>query len=564
MQQETKIGRIINKTEWVDLLLVLFLFEITIFIFAPFEIYLSNKGYFFFDGTEMIPYTLLLLILLFVAFCVFVLVIEAINRRIIPIIYTIMWSVTIALYIQGNFVLVDYGLMDGTQIDWSRYKKEGIMSVVIFAAILTIGFFLFIKLKSKTMSKIIRVSSTCIILVQIVTLVTLMITRGGLRRSLEYVSTTNDEFNLSTEENFIILMLDTFDSNAMDKILEDENADDYRYILRDFTYYPDTLADYSYTDLAFPAILSGERYLNDETYGSYLRRAYDVSPLLNKLEEDRWYCGIYTTSLFADDDSSLRIDNCMKIRRTVSSHRRLAGFMYRLVGFRYLIQPLKPYCWFYPDDMKAELSDTGVSGVDTFNFNNFMFYDGIDDMRVGMAEKSFHWYHLDGTHPPFDLTPDFKDSNANNWEESGIYDEARAMMVLIDKFCNKLRELDVYDNSTIIIMADHGYLQKRQSPLFMIKGKGEEHSFTVSRDIQLAYTDLQSIYDNILEGKTSAEEIVDIPKGNRERIYRYYKWNVDLGYESYARDLTEYSVYGDCRDEDNLIPTGNVYSHGVK
>lgn len=559
-----KLIKKIDKREVVNSVFVVLLFVFSILIFAPFEIYLSNKEYFFFDGTEMVMFSLLLSGFVIVFVVLVSLLAGLINSKLISALNTTIWILSIAMYIQGNFIIADYGIMDGTQVDWSMYKKEGVISVTVFVVILVIGVILFLKLNKKALEKVIRMTSVCIILIQMLTLATLMITNGGLRRPLEYVSTTNDEFNLSNDENFFILMLDTFDSNAMDEILNDENADDYRNILRDYTYYPDTLADYSYTDLAFPAILSGIRYVNDETYGSYLRRAYEESPLLNRLQDDGWYCGIYTTSLFADDESSLKIDNCMKIRRTVSSHRRLAGFMYRLVGYRYLIQPLKKYCWFYPDDMKSELTDTGIEGVDTFNFNNFMFYDGIDEMHTDMNDKSFHWYHLDGTHPPFDLTPNFTDSNANNWDESGIYDEARAMMVLIDKFDSKLRELGIYDNSTIIIMADHGYLQKRQSPVFMIKGREEQHDFEIMQDIQLAYTDMQGIFENVLTGKKTAQEIVNIPKGDRNRIYRYYKWNVDLGYDSYARDLTEYSVYGDCRNQDNLIATGNVYSHGVK
>ena len=540
------------------------LFAFTMLVFAPFEIYLSNKDFFFFDGTEMLGFSILFFGALIFAIILFSVIAGVVSKKIVSAINALIWSLTLALYVQGNFILADYGIMDGTPVDWSAFKKEGIISVAVFVVIMCIGIVLLSVLKKETFNKLIRISSVCIILLQILTLSTLMISKGGLKRPLEYVSTTNDEFNVSNGENFFILMLDTFDTNAMDEILKDENAADYKEVLRDFTYYPDTLADYSYTDLAFPAILSGVRYENDETYGEYLRRAYGESPFLDRLDKDGWYCGIYTTSLFADNDSSLKIDNCMKIKRTVSSHRRLAGFMYRFVGYRYLIQPLKKYFWFYPDDMKSELIDTGIDGVETFNFSNFMFYDGIDEMKASQTNKSFHWYHLDGTHPPFDLTPDFKDSDAKNWDESGIYNEARAMMVLIDKFNKKLRDLGVYDNSTIIIMADHGYLQRRQSPIFMIKGIGEHHDFDIKSDVQLAFTDLQGIFGNILDGKKNADDIVDIPSGDRKRIYRYYKWNVDLGYDSYARDLTEYEVTGDCRIPENLIPTGNVYSHGIE
>ncbi len=535
----------------------------TFFIFALFELYLTNKGYFFFSGDDLLSLSFLLFVSVtaMILFACFVL--SLLSVRLLSYLIPGILALGLSLYIQGNFLFADYGVMDGTPVNWSEYRKEGVISVLVFVAVFLIVFILRVALKEDSFYSFSKAICLFIVSIQIVTLAVLFVTNGGLMRPDEYVSTTNDEFDLSTNENFIILMLDSFDSQAMGEILNDDCADEYTDALTDFTYYPDTLADYAYTDLAFPAVISGELYYNDETYGSYLNRAYGDSPLLNTLEEKDWYCGIYTTSLFADNESSLKIDNCKKIKRTVSSHKRLAYFMYKLVGFRYLIQPLKQYCWFYPDDMKADLVDTGISGVDTFNFNNFMFYDGIDELHTGMDKKSFHMYHIDGTHPPFDISPDFVDTLANNWEEDGIYDEARAMMKLVSKFLTKLKDIGVYDNSTIIIMADHGYLQLRQSPIFLVKGKADSHEFEID-DRQLAYTDLQSIFANILNGKTTADDIVDIPAGNRERIYKYYKWNVDLGYDSYARDLTEYRVYGNCWEPDNVVPTGNVYSHGIK
>lgn len=540
------------------------LLSFTVFVFSIFELYLSNKNYFFFGGDDLVTFSFLLFITFSLCLYLSIICISLLNSKVSRFFITLIWSTAIALYVQGNFVPADYGMMDGTPIDWNLYTKEGFASVAVFVVIFAGAILCHILCKPDVSQRIILYSSNIIISVQIVTLISLLIMNNGLLRPEEYVSTTNDEFNLSKDENFIILMLDSFDSQAFNSILSDDCASDYTDALADFTYYPDTTADYAFTDLAFPSLLSGELYYNDEPYGNYLDRAYTNSPLLKKLESDNWYCGIYTTSLFADNENVLRIDNCAKIKRTVSSHKRLAMFMYKLAGFRYLIQPLKQYCWFYPDDMRSELVDTGISGVDTFNFNNFMFYDGIDEMYPGMSGKSFHLYHIDGTHPPFDISPDFIDTWANNWEEDGIYDEARAMMKLISKMLSKLKELGLYDKSTIIIMADHGYLQVRQSPIFMVKGKSDSHAFTIDDSKQLAYADLQSIFGNILDGVETADRIVDIPVGMRERIYKYYEWNVDLGYDSYARDLTEYKITGNCWDMNNVLPTGNVYSHGIK
>jgi arylsulfatase A-like enzyme len=67
-----------------------------------------------------------------------------------------------------------------------------------------------------------------------------------------------------------------------------------------------------------------------------------------------------------------------------------------------------------------------------------------------------------------------------------------AMMNMLDKFCSKLKMLGIYDNSIIVVMADHGHYEYHQNPVFMVKGLGEEHEFAQS-DICFSYENLQHL-----------------------------------------------------------------------
>ena len=535
----------------------------TIFFFAPMEIYLSNKGYFFFGGEDVLPFAFLFFITTLAGSAFIFFILYCINKKIYYGFLLLFWSIGIALYIQGNFVVTDYGAMDGSLIDWSNYRVQGIISVIIFIGIIMITIILTKICGYQKLIKVAKTISICIILIQLVTIVVLLKSNNGLKKPKEYLSTCDGEMQLSKNENFIILMLDSFDSQAFSTILKDDNAQEYKDVLKDFTYYPDTLASFVRTDLAFPAIISGEYYRNDCTYGDYLNKAYGESPLICKLKQDDWFCGVYTTSLLPQTDITYEMDNCSEVTRSVSSHKRLAGYMYKFVGFRYLPQPLKKYCWFYPEDMKTSLECAKGEGVEIYSDDNFIFYDKISTMTAKTEKKVFQLYHLDGPHSPFTITKDFINipTNFTNYEMDGFYDEARAMMILLDTFLNAMKENGTYDNSTIIIMADHGYLDLRQSPLLMVKGKNENHTFTTLKT-KISYNDLQNAFQNILSGANTAEKIFPIKEDEaRSRIFYYHLWNFNLGVDSHPGEITEYKVDGNAWNLNNIKKTGKVYTY---
>lgn len=546
------------KERLVPLIIPCFFFAFTVNIFALLELYLSNKSYFFFGGIDILKFSIPGFIALFLGLCVLGLIQSSLFKNKGGIYASIIYALTLALYVQGNFITTSYGEMNGEEIDWNAYRAEGLVSIGVFLCILTIILVMHIWLKEEKTHKIMRYISVCILMVQAVTILILLVMNGGLNKGEEYIASTKDEFNYSKEENIVVLMLDTMDAQAFESVLDDE----YEEILKDFTFYPDTAACFSRTDLALPMILTGEAYKNDETYGRYLIHSFEESPLINTLKDNDWKCNIYTTSPFPDSEVSFNVDNCIKSTRTVSSHRRLAEYMYKLAGFRYLIQPLKKYCWFYPNDIKANLEDTGVSGLNSFcDSNDTFFYDMDGSIEMNGSTKGLYFYHLDGAHPPFDTASNFVNTQDEVGESGGIYDETRGMMVLIDKYLIELKKNGIYDKCHIIIMADHGYLGMRQTPLLLIKGIDDNHPFKIDKDTALSHADMQDIFVNMIQGKRTASDITYLDNRTEERYYWYYSWNEEMGYDSYASDITEYLIDGYCWNTENITQTGQVYSH---
>ena len=132
----------------------------------------------------------------------------------------------------------------------------------------------------------------------------------------------------------------------------------------------------------------------------------------------------------------------------------------------------------------------------------------------------------------------------------------KASLKLIDTYLKRLKENNVYDNSAIIIMSDHGFdytdpsENGRQNPTLLIKGMYETHSLNTS-NIPVSYEDLIGIYNDLIDGKKTNEILKDIDP-NRTRNYILYKY-MD---ESHMEECTQ---KGDASDKNTVKKTGKIF-----
>ena len=186
-----------------------------------------------------------------------------------------------------------------------------------------------------------------------------------------------------------------------------------------------------------------------------------------------------------------------------------------------------------------------------FNWRNPFVYNVLNDNKVHkIKEKNFNYMHIEGAHTPFDMDENFKPI------KNGTYNQKLgATLKIINKFINRLKENDVYDNSVIIVMSDHGYnfddYVGRQNPISYIKGINEHHDLNYS-DLPISYTDLMDAYKELLDGKQSTELFNNIDKDRKRRylLYIYMREN----------HMVEYEQTGKAWDEETLIATGKEFN----
>ena len=420
-----------KRADTLDAMVLALFIAFTFGIFAPLEFYFTNINDLWFDIYDILPHLLAVTLCVFILVAAFLVIMQKISREakvtgaseslqarssdmnnsIYRIVMTILIILSVSLYIQGNFMEASYDKLGSETLDWSMYTAEGISNICGWTGMLAIFAVLIYKLKLRGFIRVFRTVMICILLVQLSTLIIVGISRHGLIHKDDYVATTENEWTLSKDDNYIVLLLDTYDSRIFDDLLNSDNGDDYRAKLEDFTFYRNTLTVFTLTDFSVPQILTGEKYLNQEDYGPYIERAYAESPFLNRMREDGYVMDIYTTVTLPQTGAREWMENWHKVDYVASDSFRLIGMLYRLIAFRYAPHYLKMPLEFNVellDDVKIIGTIDGhryTEGIDpdTFPWGNKQFVDGIPLMEASATGKKFIFYHLKGIHHTRDL-----------------------------------------------------------------------------------------------------------------------------------------------------------------
>ncbi len=557
LQKKWNKGKMLAELKPAFFLSLTFCFMLL--IYAPLELYVNNMEEFWYDAFLLFPF----IIKDFFFFFAISLAGFAVAYLVAKIVYEIAlygyFVCMIACYIQGNYMIKGLPPLDGTDINWTWYRPEMIKSTIMWAAVAVICLIGFFILKYDKVKKAIFYISIFMVLMLASTITVLSI-NGDIFTKKQYEKFNKlDQFEMSTDTNFVIVMLDAIDEECFWQVWEQHP--EYAEEMRDFTFYNNAMSGYAYTDHSLPLIISGEWYENKEPFSDYQIRIFKDSPFFNRLKEQG-----YTLSYYEDEykfEVGVMDGAFNNLAYTQSSLWDAPLFnkrIIKMVGMKYAPYLLKPKCWFNVDMLNNQ--EMTPKDEELFSWKNKAFYDDVKEDDITYVDgKRFKLIHLMGAHVPF-----YYDKDVNEIDNANYYTCIESSMTVTMAYLDKLREAGVYDNSVIIVLSDHGYNIEgdavdtpqrnenetgRQHPILFIKGLNENHDFQVS-GAPISYADLVSAYYQLMDGVAS-DNCFEYKEGDqRERRYLLYKY---LGEDH----MVEYVQTGYAGDESTLIPTGRVF-----
>ncbi|MBQ9828116.1 MAG: sulfatase-like hydrolase/transferase [Lachnospiraceae bacterium] len=536
----------------VSWIILLFAFSFMIFFFAPLEAYFSNSSELWFTVGKLLPVITVCFIIAFIILAIIGVLIGKTKASLWC--FGFILALYIFLYFQGNYVPRNYGVMDGNEVDWGAYKAYGTISIVLIVLAIALWIILCKKFKEKTYT-IGRYVCIFLLLIQAVTLVTLAIGNREDKVRTHVIVTDKGMFDFSSDENVIVVLVDTFDGDYMRELLDSDDAEWAKETLADFTYYDDTVGMYPTTKGALPNILTGTVYRNEVPFADHVTNSYNGNEFWEALKDNNYQAFIYTNDIFVRPDL-VDYTNTVEGEYVLTNPVDFAKKVYKLVGFNYMPHQLKPL--FVIDSAEFEAVRTTSTGYDPYLGNNQRFYEKIQTREYVKLDnvKCFNFYHIAGTHTPYTFG---KDLVTEEGVEYTAMDETRGCITLLGTFFDRLREEGLYDNSVIIIMADHGHNGMSQNPTLFIKNRNEKHAFKKS-SVKVSFADINTVFEHLVEGN-DADEAYMKSLERKSREYLYYSWD-DSWDRTYLPAMKQYFTEGFAGDEDEFVFTGEEYVGG--
>jgi len=281
----------------------------------------------------------------------------------------------------------------------------------------------------------------------------------------------------SPKGNIIIIVADAVSTEAATSIIQKDAQ--IKDELKGFTLFSNNLGPGDVTIWAIPAILQGSINDNGAPYNIFAERVFNSSTSLIQQFTSSGY-NVYVSSLlprfniFYDDNYNLAFAN--QIRSDIPFKLSLPSATKLFFSFIPYIFKEKISCYlaryFVPgsEDVYGGIADEVI----------YKNYFSIAMNKLDSSRPALNFHHLAGVHSPF-ITKDEFGNDIPNFYELKVHEA----FLLFTNFLKELKSHDLYDDSIIMLIADHGLWNNFDYPLVMFKPRQAQNSFIIS-DVQFS------------------------------------------------------------------------------
>jgi hypothetical protein len=515
----------------------------TLFVFGPINMYIGNSSELWFPLSAVLPAIIIFSLLLFL---VLVALGYFLPVRLGRFFIALVFGLGIALYIEGTFMPMDYGILDGKAVEWGKFADRVIIDSIIWSLCIVLPFLLAI-FKKNLFKKLLPKVCIIVILMQVVGIATFLPSMS--KKATSNYLTDEKKFTLGKGENIVVIVLDCFDHRMFERSIKKngELADSFK----DFTYYENSMSGCNYTKSAIPSLLTGIVYDNCIPFDEYINSAYEKMPLLKMLFNKGYDSRIFTYEFEVPINNEKTNKFIANINYKIFSQNKisLANLMCQLTLMRQAPISLKKIFWLpYNAFEMAKSKKLNFSNYGKSMNADLAFYKQLKQDGLTLIEgKAFRFYHFQGAHDFITM-----DSNLNMVKDVKNYDLARldqaeGSLKITADFLQHIKNAGVYENSTIIIVGDHGTISDPTmayhiAPIVMIKNKHSNFVSIKKSSAPVMNSDVAAtIMDIIQTGNNYDERSMYKIDENANRMRRFYFYN---GYASakkgYLPDMIEF------------------------
>lgn len=398
---------------------------------------------------------------------------------------SLFFLMAILAYLQVDFFAISYGILDGSEIDFSLFNSRGNAEILVLITTLLLVIFL---------RNWIAKNGVLVLVIVFV----------GLSGSLAFKATstqghhennesTDPEFNYySSEKNVIIIVLDGFGSEYFQTILNENPEIKNNY--DGFVSYTDAISNYSATVGSIPSMLLGQMYPRNQRFKSFIDTAVASNGLPKIFDQMGYVVSFISWSSNFKNIYPMRfMSDISKDREAYKRFNALKLLDFSL--FRLSPHYLKPTIFSGGNWFLSKLAADNSQIPNTYSERGKYYLDYVTENAVLDDEKPrFKLIHATIPHPEYKFNAQCEKHEYKKSDEMSfrMVQQSKCALVLLNKLLDKYKSMGIYDNSLIVVTSDHGarvydnpeltgfpsdFELSASGILFMIKGVGQTDKF---------------------------------------------------------------------------------------
>ena len=569
---------------------------LTVTVFAPGQIVYGNHMDFPMAFGSLLPSLLAAAAIGTLASSLLILALPWVRARRVAV--ALVFALGVLAWIQGTFLLWDYGVLDGRPIDWTAHRWHGLVDAAVWGLGLTACLAAW-----RYTSRIAGVASLMLVVVQGGSLA-IQAARLPDRWVDHAAFDDSGRFAFSRDRNAVIVVLDAFQTDLFQELLDEDPSLAARF--RGFTYFRNATAGFSGTPASITLLLTGQQYDNAVPFQQFVKTAFLTRSLPRTLKQAGFHVyynhPYFWSSLYADPSIASHVTEITSwptrgglapVRQLMTLglfrsgpqalKRRMSAvhavYMAPLGDDDGLADHLSPAVRDSPRGRKVLREIPWRVGDAPF------FREAALLVSPTLDQPAFKYYHLLGVHPPITYDDELQPRSAPFTRETARR-QAKGLIKLVQTFFATLEMTGSYDNTMLAIVGDHGaMLHPRVAtpeiarmggdtaaptsksyglPLVLIKPIAATGPLVVS-DRPVSLVDIpKTIASGVgiaseLPGQSMFEPSTGTPRPRR--VLAYPSGIHRLAHE-YFPTLTEFEVTGFSWFEQSWRPTGRQFAPG--
>ena len=520
----------------------------TVLFFGPVEITASSADSLVFGLADT---ALVTGIFSFAVVIVSSFLLAALRGRIFNYTASVIFAATLGSYIQGNFLSGRMGALTGDAIAWQEYTGAMLGNLAVWAIVLLAVFFL-LYLNKKIWTNALQLISCLLVVMQLAGLGSILASQqNGETPEKEVYLSDREITDFSKNKNVLVFLLDRLDYDYIEQVLAQDPGFFDR--LDGFTSYTNAIAEFARTRPGASFMLSGfEEGAYRMPAEEYFEKQWTAGG--RNLLADLTAAG-FTVDLYGDTLGMIGsgrgveqyVSNLSTAEEKLNAVQLLKNVL-NLSFYRYAPQAMKPFFWCYTDDVNRGLYPES----ERYEIDEAKYAPRFAQLQL-KEQNYFKFYHFNGPHPPYTLK---EDGTRSAGKETDAVRQLKGSFRILYKLFDQLKAEGIYEDSAILILADHGSAVSDYEPVTKATTIGLFYKPVGAAGTPLQYSDAPVSHKNIpatimkaagAEYAASGTPLDEVAED--AQIVRHFYKSVMVG--EHESEVYVYDIIGDARVFEN-------------